>query len=215
MKSIAAKLLAVLPWNKRASLPAPAAAIQQSKPEETAGTESAPAVAIAGSRNGWLRVLTAHELLQVVHGQRVIDKIYTQSRLSETVFARDFVPAIHAYCEFVQLAPASEAHHHAHVGGLLSHTLEMVLAAMTWRNGHLLPEGEVIEVIDAQRDHWTYVVFFAALLHDVAKPMTDLRISWRSKNMDAPLRWAPVAGSLTQVTQGRPESHRYPWRLNL
>lgn len=199
MKSLTARLLAVLPWSKRHAPPL----VQASNAPEP---EAPKPPAIAGSGHGWLRVLTAQELLAIVHGQRVIDKIYAQSRVSEIVFQRDFVPAIHAYAEFVQLMPASEAHHHAHVGGLLTHTLEMVLAAMTWRNGHLLPEGEVIEVIDAQRDHWTYVVFLAALLHDVAKPMTDLRISWRSKTMEEALRWAPVAGSLCQVTQGRAQA---------
>jgi len=40
------------------------------------------------------------------------------------------------------------------------------------------------------------VVFFAALLHDVGKPMTDLRIdSLRPKASD-PVRWMPAAGTL-------------------
>lgn len=51
-----------------------------------------------------------------------------------------------------------------------------MLAALTWRNAMLLPGGSQIEEIDAQRDQWSYVVFFVALLHDIAKPITDLRI---------------------------------------
>jgi len=90
------------------------------------------------------------------------------------------------------------------VGGLLAHTLEMVLAAVTWRNGHLLPAGANIEQIDEERDTWTYVVFFAALLQDIAKPLTDLRIQWRAAQMPEPLRWTPVAGSLVQLAHGRP-----------
>jgi hypothetical protein len=99
--------------------------------------------------------------------------------------------------------PASEAHHHAHAGGLLSHTIEMLLAAMTWRNAHLLPGGSQIEIVDAQRDQWTYVVFFCALLHDIAKPMTDLRIAWRPVGENDPIRWAPAGGSLSQIAGQR------------
>lgn len=79
----------------------------------------------------------------------------------------------------------------------------MALAAVTWRNGHLLPSGATIEQIDEERDVWTYVVFFASLLHDIAKPLTDLRIQWRAAQMPEPLRWTPVAGSLVQLAQGR------------
>ena len=157
----------------------------------------------AGSNAGWLRVLGPDELMQSVQADKALRAIWRQSRLSAEVWQRDCLPALMRYAEFVQLVPASEAHHHAHAGGLLSHTIEMLLAAMTWRNGHLLPAGEPIEVIDAQRDEWTYVVFFAALLHDVAKTVTDLRIQWRAKDMAEPLRWMPLAGSLRQITQGR------------
>ena len=150
-----------------------------------------------------MRVLTHEQLLQSVRADKAIHEIWRQSRLSATVWERDCLPALRRYAEFVQLLPASEAHHHAHAGGLLSHTIEMLLAAMTWRNGHLLPAGAPIEVIDAQRDEWTYVVFFGALLHDIAKPMTDLRILWRARTMAEPTRWMPLAGSLPQVTQGR------------
>ncbi|MCR6480974.1 TraI domain-containing protein [Variovorax sp. ZS18.2.2] len=158
---------------------------------------------VAGSAEGWLRVLDAEQLLRCIQADKAIGEIWRQSRLSSEVWERDCLPALRNYAEFVQLAPASESHHHAHVGGLLSHTMEMVLAAMTWRNGHFLPAGKPIEAIDAQRDEWTYVVFFAALLHDVAKPMTDLRLSWRSTDMADALRWVPMAGSLSEVSRSR------------
>jgi hypothetical protein len=135
-------------------------------------TAAAEPVIVAGTEPGWLRVLTAPQLLQCVKADKALAEIWRQSRQSEATWQRDLLPAIHRYAEFVQLMPASEAHHHAHAGGLLSHTIEMLLAAMTWRNAHLLPEGSAIEEIDNQRDQWTYVVFFAALLHDIAKPMT-------------------------------------------
>jgi integrating conjugative element relaxase (TIGR03760 family) len=157
-----------------------------------------------GRADGWLRVLSASDLLDLVNSERATEAMWRQSRLSSLVWRRDLLPALHRYAGYVQLMPASESHHHAHVGGLLAHTLEMTLAAMTWRNGHFFPEGAPVEEMDAQRDEWTYVVFFGALLHDVGKIMADLRISWSCADMDAPIRWVPMSGALTEMVQQRP-----------
>jgi len=193
--SIASKILGMIPWGRSR----PPATVPVATPAEP--TVSFPIV--AGSQPEWLRVLSAEQLLTLVQASKALKEIYRQSRQSQILWERDLLPAIERYAEFVQLMPASESHHHAHAGGLLSHTIEMVLAAMTYRNAHLLPEGSAIEVIDHQRDHWTYVVFFAALLHDIAKPMTDLRIQWRCDGMADSLRWNAGSGSLAQITSGR------------
>lgn len=161
---------------------------------------------LEGTERGWLRVLDAEELLRSLRAADALEAMWRQSRLAAVTWQRDLLPAIHRLAEFVQLMPASESHHHAHVGGLLTHTLEMTLAAMTWRNGHFLPAGAAIEQIDAERDEWTYVVFYAALLHDIAKPMTDLRIQWRAARMPEPLRWTPMGGSLMQLAAGRQQA---------
>lgn len=161
------------------------------------------AVVVDGAQPGWLRVLPAADLLAAAKAQDALDGIWRQSRLASHVWERDLLPAVGQFAEFVQLMPASESHHHAHPGGLLVHTVEMLLASLTWRNGHFLPESACIEQIDAERDAWTYVVFFAALLHDIAKPMTDLRITWRAAQMPDALRWTPIAGSLVQIGRGR------------
>jgi integrating conjugative element relaxase (TIGR03760 family) len=193
--SIASKILGMIPWGR--ARPSEAAAVAPTA--EPAATFPI----VAGSQPDWLRVLSAEQLLTLVQASKALKEIYRQSRQSQILWERDLLPAIYRYAEFVQLMPASESHHHAHAGGLLSHTIEMVLAAMTYRNAHLLPEGSAIEAIDHQRDHWTYVVFFAALLHDIAKPMTDLRIQWRCDGMADSIRWVAGSGSLVQITSGR------------
>jgi len=153
---------------------------------------------LSGSADSWLRVQPGAVLLQYCHAQRTIDEIYRQTRLAQDVFERDLRNALVAYAEFVQLAPASESHHHAHPGGLLAHTLEVLLAATTLRNGYLLPLGAPTETIDRQRDHWTYAVFYAALLHDIGKIMTDLRLHVRDTPQSQTRRWLPLSGPLTQ-----------------
>jgi len=172
-------------------------------PSTGAHTNAGQLPTVAGTEPGWLRVLSSDQLLAVVRAEKAVDAMWRQSHQSREVWERDLLPAIHRYAAFVQLMPASEAHHHAHAGGLLSHTIEMVLAALTWRNAMLLPGGSQIEEIDAQRDQWSYVVFFAALLHDIAKPMTDLRIQWRCDGMADSIRWTPAGGSLVQITARR------------
>lgn len=152
---------------------------------------------LQASGDGWLRVLTAPDLLEVVQAQRTLTHMMRESHLAPSVWERDLAVAIHRYAEFVQLMPASESHHHAHAGGLLTHTLEVVLVAMTWRNGTLLPQGAGAEQIAAERDHWTYVVFYAALLHDIGKILCDLRVQWRrGPGAIDGTRWLPGAVSL-------------------
>lgn len=172
------------------------AAARASVETAAAANEQPHRVQLDGSEPGWLRVADADTLLAVVHARTTLDQLMRQSRLSAQVWERDLLPALRAYAALVQLLPASESHHHAHAGGLLAHTLEVVLAAVTWRNGCLLPQGAPAEHIDAQRDYWTFVVFFAALLHDVGKPLTDLRIEWRRPGSAQGLRWQPMGGSL-------------------
>lgn len=170
--------------------------------EQIRALERAAAIRYEGSDRNWLRVLPAPELLALLRASRVLHALAKRTNLSAHVWQRDLLPAIWRYAEFVQLVPASESHHHAHAGGLLAHTLEALLAAITWRNGHLLPTGATIEQVDRERDVWTYVVFFAALLHDIGKPMTDLRIQWRTARLTDPMRWTPLAGSLLQLAHG-------------
>ncbi|MDX4957828.1 MobH family relaxase [Delftia acidovorans] len=201
MKGFAAQLLAMLTWPKRSS--SLHHAEDKQGPVAVPSPASAQVPTVAGTEPGWLRVLTSDQLLAVVRAEKAVDAMWRQSHQSREVWERDLLPAIHRYAAFVQLMPASEAHHHAHAGGLLSHTIEMVLAALTWRNAMLLPGGSQIEEIDAQRDQWSYVVFFAALLHDIAKPMTDLRIQWRCDGMADSIRWTPAGGSLVQITARR------------
>jgi integrating conjugative element relaxase (TIGR03760 family) len=155
-----------------------------------------PTEFIKGTRPEHLRVLAHSDLLRVTGAERLVDHLAKRSRLSRAVFDRDLLPAIQRYAELVQLMPASESHHHSNVGGLLAHTLETVQHALLLRDGYLLPRNGGAEVIAAQRDYWTYAVFLGALLHDVGRPLTDLRIDMIQPRGAEPIRWSPLAGSL-------------------
>jgi integrating conjugative element relaxase (TIGR03760 family) len=170
-------------------------------PSSITGPQNTPPVtreriAYRGSETGWYNVLPARDLIRCIEGDEVISKIIRATRFAPDIFAHDLQPALLNFAEFVQLLPASESHHHANPGGLLAHTLETVLYALTIRTGYLLPLGAGAEVIAAQRDFWTYAVFLAALLHDVGKPMADLKIQWKRGRTSEPTLWSATAGSL-------------------
>lgn len=157
-----------------------------------------PTVTVAGAAPGYLAVLNHGQLLQVTGANKLLEHLARNSRLARLVFERDLLPAVERYAEFVQLMPASESHHHANVGGLLAHTLETVHHALVLRTGYLLPRNGGAELIDAQRDYWTYAIFIGALLHDVGKPLTDLRIEMRQPRSSDAGRWLPLSGSLIE-----------------
>lgn len=101
-----------------------------------------------------------------------------------------------AFAGFVQELPASEAHHHAGPGGLLAHGLEVTREALKLRRGHMLPAGEAVETVAGEQDLWTYAVAAAALLHDIGKPVADLRVALFDAH-GAPLgTWAPWLGAV-------------------
>lgn len=173
-----------------------AAGSRRSTPAARSAITVADARRLAANRHGWLKVLDVAALIDVCNLGGALQQIQRESKLSNAAWERDIAPAIQQYLRFVQLLPASEAHHHAHLGGLAAHTIEVVYAAVCLRNGYLLPRGGPAEQIDAQRDHWTYVVIFAALLHDIGKPITDLRVSLADRP-DGPARpWLPMSGDM-------------------
>lgn len=169
-------------------------------PHPTSAARSAITVGdarrLAANRHGWLRVLDVTALIDVCNLAGALQQIQRESKLSTAAWERDIAPAIQQYLRFVQLLPASEAHHHAHLGGLAAHTIEVVHAAVCLRNGYLLPRGGPAEQIDAQRDHWTYAVIFAALLHDIGKPITDLRVSLADRPDGSARPWLPMSGDM-------------------
>jgi len=94
----------------------------------------------------------------------------------------------------VQLLPASQAHHHAYPGGLIVHTLSVIEYAINERQKYTLPLASEPEVIEAQKNLWTYAVFVAALLHDIGKALT---MAWYIDAAQDKIR-NPAAGTLLQ-----------------
>lgn len=139
-------------------------------------------------------MLASGELLVRTGMQGTVRSIGSSLGLSAESERRDVEPLIQQLAEFVQLLPASESHHHAQPGGLLIHLLEVARSALHFREGYRLPLGASPEDQMQHGARCSYAVLVAALLHDIGKPLADLKIEIVSGTNARP--WVPLAGSM-------------------
>ena len=143
---------------------------------------------------GWLAVLSPEELVWQLETRPLIDAIRIKAGLTPINFERDYNQTLQRFMAFVQLLPASEAHHHARPGGLLLHALEAADVALQIRRAQILPPGVAPEDIQRREHRWTFGVFLAALLHDVGKPLADMRVIIAKQDGEG--NWSPLAGDM-------------------
>lgn len=142
---------------------------------------------------GYLAIESAHNLLAAEHRRQLLDRIWQYTALSHAQFIQLYLNPIHRYAEQVQQLPASETHHHAYLGGMLDHGLELVACSLKLRQSYLLPTGAVPEDQSAQTDAWSAGIAYGALLHDIGKIAVDLVVERQDGRL-----WHPWQGSLDQ-----------------
>lgn len=159
----------------------------------------APGAAVGNSAplaTGRVLILSPEALLATPKRQFRLQAIEDLTRVTPAHFETLYREALLNYAVYVQLLPASEAHHHAGLGGLLDHGLEAAVLALKFRRAHLLPSGAPTEVIDAQADLWTYACFTAVLLHDIGKPAVDQVVTLFDKHGRTLDPWDPWSGPM-------------------
>lgn len=156
----------------------------------------APAITAAPLPTGRIRVKRPEELLAPPEREGRVQAIEDLTRVTPAHFETLYHKALRNYAGYVQQLPASEAHHHAGLGGLLDHGLEAAGIALKLRRGHLLPPGAPTEVIDAQADLWSYACFTATLLHDIGKPAVDQVVTLFDEHGRELGPWDPWAGPM-------------------
>ena len=142
---------------------------------------------------GYLSIESAHTLLAVEHRRQLLDRIRQYTALSHAQFTQLYLNPIHRYAEQVQQLPASETHHHAYLGGMLDHGLELVAYSLKLRQSYLLPTGAAPEDQAAQTDAWSAGIAYGALLHDIGKIAVDLQVECQDGRL-----WHPWHGPLDQ-----------------
>ncbi|ROM82695.1 relaxase [Pseudomonas brassicacearum] len=150
--------------------------------------------------DGYLPIESSQSLLAVEHRRQLLDRIWQYTALSHPQFSQLYLNPIHLYAELVQQLPASETHHHAYLGGMLDHGLELVACSLKLRQSYLLPTGAAPEEQAAQTDAWSAGIAYGALLHDIGKIAVDLVVERQDGRL-----WHPWQGSLDQ-----PYRFRYP-----
>ena len=138
-------------------------------------------------------VESAHSLLQPDHRRQLLAHIWELTALSRPQFQQLYLNPIQRYAQWVQQLPASETHHHAYLGGMLDHGLELIAYSLKLRQSYLLPTGAAPEDQAAQADAWSAGIAYGALLHDIGKIAVDLRIERQDGSI-----WHPWHGPLDQ-----------------
>ena len=118
--------------------PPPAAADPHAESAQTATQPPLPPVARP--------ILSADTLLQP-HAERIA-ALKELAGLPEDAWQRLYAPVLERFARFVQELPASEAHHHARFGGLLTHALEVAVLSLCLRRAHLRPRDLLLEAVD-------------------------------------------------------------------
>lgn len=142
---------------------------------------------------GWYEPLSANKLLSSPLRQQYLKTIWQNVSMEPQMFNVLYKTPIEKYAEIVQLLPASESHHHSHIGGMLDHGLEVISIATKLRQSYILPQNSAPEEQAKQRDVWTAVVIYAALLHDIGKIAVDIEIILQNG-----ARWFPWQGKPAQ-----------------
>jgi integrating conjugative element relaxase (TIGR03760 family) len=158
-----------------------------------------PAHAPPEPAKGLLEPESSATLLSTPRRRNLLEHIWQRTSLSRTQFAALYLAPIERYASLVQNFPASESHHHAYLGGMLDHGLEIVAYGLKLRQSLLLPIGAPPEAQVAQAEAWTAGVAYAALLHDIGKITVDLHVESADGSV-----WHPWHGPLQ-----RPYRFRY------
>lgn len=146
-----------------------------------------------------LPVLDAERIIATTGMAPLLLDIRKMSGLTDATWQTYVDPVIRAVAEMLQQLPASEAHHHAQPGGLFVHTVETLQHAAKLRQGRILPPGADIETQGRTQHLWTVGIYVAALLHDIGKPVSDLRVTLYSQKMPSGNAWQALMGSMADA----------------
>lgn len=153
---------------------------------------------LPSAKDGYVSLETADTLLAAAHRRQLLDRIWQYTALSSEQFATLYLKPLRRYAIWVQQLPASETHHHAYLGGMLDHGLELVACSLKLRQSYLLPTGAAPEDQAAQTDAWSAAIAYGALLHDIGKIAVDLTVEREDGGL-----WHPWHGPLEQAYRFR------------
>lgn len=195
-------------WQKRSSLATKRPAPAGSQPVMPAGMALGHASSGAGGNgrpDSQIPIRAYEQIVALTGTQTLIDTIEQRTKFSHAAFNADCRPVLQSLAEYVQMLPASEAHHHAQPGGLWVHMLEVANAALAIRSGMELPRGVGTEDRKRLEHRCTYMVLLGSLMHDLGKPVADLRITLYGADFRLGRPWPALAGQMVDASHYRVE----------
>nr|WP_158587188.1 MobH family relaxase [Motilimonas pumila] len=111
--------------------------------------------------------------------QRLLTRVKESVSITHHHWETLYLKLLNNFAEYVQLLPASDSNHHSYPGGLLDHSMEVMLYSLRLRRNVLYPIGGKEDLICKKSDIFTYAVATASLLHDVGKIITDQIVAYR------------------------------------
>lgn len=151
---------------------------------------ASPAQSIDG---GFTAPESASNLLGTPRRRTLLENIWQRTSLSRKQFGNLYLAPLEKYAALVQHLPASENHHHAYLGGMLDHGLEIVAYALKIRQTYLLPIGAPPESQAAQAEAWSAAAAYGALIHDLGKIAVDVTVELQNGKI-----WHPWYGPIDQ-----------------
>lgn len=134
-----------------------------------------PAESIKGAINTDPLTFQTGEALLTPHLKK-IESIYQTLSISREHFKKLYIPLMENLALLVQKIPASENHHHAYLGGLLEHSLEVGVYASRLRQGVMI-RGVAEDQMAIVSEALSYAIITAGLMHDIGKSVTDVQIA--------------------------------------
>lgn len=167
------------------------------------------------SKPAGITLFSEREILSV-HANRLQEiNMYIglpNSDLSEEAytFTNLVIKPLYEYTRWIHLLPASENHHHAGTGGLLTHSLETAFLALKFAySTELLPIGLQDEEQTRKR-RYLYAAFICGLFHDAGK-IFDVDVISSTPGVKS--TWRPLSSSLMDwAKSNRIFSYEVIWR---
>ncbi|GAL10971.1 hypothetical protein JCM19233_1956 [Vibrio astriarenae] len=123
----------------------------------------------------------------------LVEKIRQTIEVSDQYFDEYFLPVLVNAAHYCQSLPASAGHHHSHPYGLIKHLLEVTLYGVRASRQYLYNCTEKEGMIDELKHIYVYAVLVSAMMHDLAKVVSDVRIKVRSNPNSKFVPWTPLS----------------------
>lgn len=122
----------------------------------------------------------------------IIIKIKRELMIRDSEYNEYIQPMLNNFANFVHLLPASEYHHHRSQGGLLRHTLEVILYSIKIAKSFEFDANESPVIKSNRALAWRIAVVVGAVMHDIGKPISDVDV-WDKSGEH---HWSPSVNCL-------------------